>query len=117
MKNLLLLSILVLMIFLGGGCTKPGPGGKASINVSVLAGNLSASNVRVYIKYDSKSSPGTSADSYDDVKVTNSGGNAYFTNLRKGDYFVYAAQDTLSAGKGFTIKDKLEVIEETLQML
>jgi uncharacterized protein (DUF2141 family) len=114
MRTLRILAFVGLILALG--CSKPGPGGKASINVDVVAGTVTSVNSKVYIKYDTKSSPGESPDAYDDVKVTNSSGQAYFTNLKKGDYFIYAVDDLIAADTAITIDKRVDVHEITLQM-
>ena len=121
MKNPLIFLVIV-CLFMFTTCSKPGPGGKASITVSVKASKLTSRNTNVFLKYDTKTAPGTTADSYDEVAITNEVGEVYFTNLKKGDYFVFASGfDSLlmvaaSGGAAVTIKKRTESLEELITM-
>ena len=67
-------------------------------------------NAIVYIKYG-----GTELDAdvlnYDDSQTTDFGGKTVFTNLKRGDYYLYAYKDTLSitltGGAQFDIRNKI----------
>ena len=67
-------------------------------------------NAIVYIKYG-----GTTADTdvsnYDDLQLTDFGGKTVFTNLKRGEYFLYAVKDTLSqtlsGGAAFDIRNRI----------
>ena len=111
------LAFLGLMIMVA--CSKPGPGGKASIRVEVKANKFSSPGSFVYLKYDAKTSPGTAPGDYDQVKTSDIQGLVYFTNLQKGDYFIYAVRTdsiTISGEKAVEIKEKKEVIDSIIEM-
>ncbi len=102
-------------------CTKPGPGGRASIEVEVKASRLTAPNASVFLKYDATTA-GSSDGDYDVQKVSNALGLVYFTNLHKGDYYIFATGiDTatmadVSAGMAVEITDRKQVVEQLLEM-
>ena len=60
-KYLLILFMLAVTIV---ACKKAGEGGKARINVRVFTKTYAVKGVNVYVKYGSKTSPGTSASDY-----------------------------------------------------
>ncbi len=122
MKQLNVTIAIICSIFILA-CSKPGPGGKGSIVLEVKSSKLSVDAAQVYLKYDTKTSPGTSADDYDQIKTTNPQGEVYFTNLHKGDYYVYATgfYDSLQSkfvnkGIAVEIKKKSEVVEKLIEM-
>ena len=117
MKNILL-SFLCICFIAFYSCVKPGKGGKAILSVHVFEGESPCNeadktvvpNAFVYIKYG-----GTEADpdvsSYDDKQLTDFGGKTVFTNLKRGDYYIYAVKDTLNktlaGGAQFDIRNRI----------
>jgi hypothetical protein len=90
MNNYLIKSI-ALALFFFWGCTKPGPGGKASIGGIVsYSGTSPATNIMVYIKYGATSMPGTQPSDYDGQVSADASGNYSFGSMEPGNYYLYA---------------------------
>ena len=91
-------------------CVKPGKGGKAILSIHVFEGvspcndddKTVVPNAIVYIKYG-----GTVEDAdvsnYDDLQLTDFGGKTVFTNLKRGEYYLYAVKDTVIGTSNMTI--------------
>lgn len=122
---------LTVLGFVLNGCYKEGHGGKASIIVTVRHsdGKTVDNLVRgalVMIKYGATSEPGTNADAYDQSKTADTiYAKTSFTNLYKGDYYIYAmgvdsvntfkfAPKAVSGGRAVEISKRREVVEVIL---
>jgi hypothetical protein len=82
-------SVLVLLLILSS-CRKEGAGGKSSVSGNIRHHSALIPNATVYLKYGAKEFPGTNTSVYD-VSV-NADANAHyqFSDLRKGDYYLFA---------------------------
>jgi hypothetical protein len=107
-------AILFLFSFLIIACSKPGPGGKAQLNVHVKeegTGKVVANGV-VYIRYGATEFPGADPGLYDANQLTDINGKTVFEGLRRGSYYLWAvAVDTASGtqttgGIAFDIRNK-----------
>lgn len=77
-------------------CYKAGTGGKAKLNIHVFNGQEIVPYSTIYIRYNADKYPGSNA-SYDDEKLGDHTGLAFFDKLKKGDYYIYATKyDTAS---------------------
>lgn len=72
------------------GCKKEGPGGDSKINFTVKHHNNLISGATVYIKYGATEFPGEDVSVYDDEISTGSGASGSFSELYKGDYYLFA---------------------------
>ena len=131
-KVLFYFILLLATAFVFNACYKEGHGGKASIIVSVRheegTTNHLVRGAAVCIKYGASDSPGSDCSAYDESKVADTTyAKASFTNLYKGDYYIFAdGIDTVNvAGVGITtmlvnggiavtIKKRTEVVEVTV---
>lgn len=82
----LLLSISIFSVY---SCKKEGPGGKSTIKGVVKHHSLAIPNATVYIKYGAREFPGETISNYDSQVTADASGNYEFTNLVKGDYYLY----------------------------
>jgi len=86
--------ILVLFCFLawmGVSCNREGVGGKASISGVVMHHDSLIHGAVVFIKYGATDWPGFDSELYDDEITTSASDASFsFTNLFKGDYYLYA---------------------------
>ncbi len=82
----LLCSIFISSIY---SCKKEGPGGKSTIKGVVKHHSKAIANATVYIKYGATDFPGTNAGDYDAQVAADADGNYMFTDLVKGDYYLY----------------------------
>ncbi len=86
--NLILISVVVLT--LSSACHKEGIGGKSNVDGKVMHHEKPIGNAIVYIKYGVTEFPGTDVANYDDHTSCDANAKYEFTNLRKGDYYLYA---------------------------
>lgn len=86
MKHLTYSVLLVLLCF---SCTKEGPGGKVVIKGRVMHHSLPIPHATVYIKYGTQDFPGSNITYYDANTTADASANYQFTNLRKGDYYLF----------------------------
>lgn len=70
-------------------CHKEGIGGKSYINGTVKHHTKPIPYAVVYIKYGATEFPGTDVTAYDDHTTSDVNGNYEYTNLRKGNYYLY----------------------------
>jgi len=70
-------------------CKKEGPGGKSTIMGVVKHHSDFIPNATVYIKYGAIDFPGESTSNYDSQVTADAQGNYQFTDLVKGDYYLY----------------------------
>ena len=70
-------------------CYKEGTGGKSNISGYVMHHSKLIPNAVVYIKYGAKEFPGTDVAAYDQSITADANAHYEFTDLRKGDYFLY----------------------------
>ncbi len=98
MKNLLTL-ILIINLFLFS-CKKAGLGGKATIHVHVINGNINMPYVDVNVNFNETGYPGFFAVG-DLVQAADNKGLAVFNNLKRGSYYFFVNAiiiDTLYPG-------------------
>ncbi len=116
MKQILALAILLGSLTPFYSCDKGGPGGKASIRVVVRHHEALIPGATVKIGYDQTELPTT----FDGSKVADSSAVTEFTNLKKGDYYLFAEgkdtaiNETVSGGIPVTIRDKNNMLEITV---
>lgn len=60
------------------------------LKVQAMHHTWGVSGIKMYIRYDEDSFPGTNVQLYDESAVTDQTGTAVFENLAYGDYYVYA---------------------------
>lgn len=103
-------------------CVKPGKGGKAILSIHVFEGvspcndqdKTVVPNAIVYIKYGG-TSPDSDVLNYDASQLTDFGGKTVFTNLKRGEYYLYAVKDTIVlvnsvlVNKTFTGGEKFDI--------
>ncbi len=78
-------------------CRKEGLGGRASVSGFVKHHAMVVPHAVVYIKYGATEFPGEEVAIYDASTVADANAKYEFTNLQKGDYYLYAtAFDTLN---------------------
>jgi len=113
-------SILAIVIILitTNACKKEGIGGKATITGYVKHHEVYIPSSTVYIKYGATELPGILSADYDDQTIASSvDGHYEFTELNKGDYYLYSTgydstiYSDVSGGTPITIKKKAETIE------
>jgi len=98
-------------------CNKEGTGGKATITGMVTQDGMPIPSSVVMIKYGAKEFPGFDEALYDDRVTTGSDAAYAFTNLYKGDYYLYATGydailfENVSGGIGVNLKKKRETVE------
>ena len=80
---------LIIILTTCSGCRKEGTGGKSSVSGSVFHHSQPIANAIVYIKYGAKEFPGADVSVYDDHTTVDANAKYEFSNLRKGDYFLY----------------------------
>jgi uncharacterized GH25 family protein len=120
MKTKIIILALALMTFVS--CKKEGLGGKAKISGLVLHHDTPIPDAIVYIKYGTKESAGTDASNYDASVNADANANFEFTNLQKGDYYLYSTgyDNTISAnvkgGNPVQIKKKTENKSNNIQV-
>ena len=116
MKNYIVPFISLLGILCFYSCAKEGPGGKAGIRGVVRHHESTVPNATVHIGYGSTEARSTVSD-YDQFTTADSTASFVFTNLTKGDYFIYAigfdktTNVELSGGVAIEIKKKTSVID------
>lgn len=71
-------------------CKKNELGGKSSIKGKVAHHSKPIANAMVYIKFNSKESPGSDISKYDSKVQANINGNFEIPSLYKGDYYLFA---------------------------
>jgi len=122
MKNLIIVFFaLVTFSVAFSSCTKPGLGGEASILAYPKHHDDPIPNATIYIKYDAKEFPGTDLSVYDDAAVATADPgkdpHAHFSNLEKGDYYLYGVgfdssiNDIVTGGIPLEITEKSGEIE------
>jgi hypothetical protein len=112
------LVLFCIVALLGLSCNKAGVGGKASISGAVMHHEVPITSATVYIKYGADAFPGFDLDQYDDQRTASATDASYsFTNLYKGDYYIYSTgydtsrMEVVSGGVPVKIKKKKENIE------
>ena len=88
-KYLLFVALAVLAV----SCKKETVGttsGNITLNITALHHSWPVHYLRVYLKYDTTSWPGTVTGLYDDSTETSQNGNCSFGNLYTGNYYIYA---------------------------
>jgi hypothetical protein len=90
MKNVVSLSVLIIVLIISSCQKTPGPGGKAIINVHVIDGNSNIPFTEVKIKYGSNVYPGENA-TYDASITGDQYGKGKFEGLNRGDYYLYTS--------------------------
>lgn len=105
-------------------CKKNGIGGEAEIGIHVKHHSALIPGARVYIKYGAKEFPGKDVSLYDDNKesgiVGESKAHTHFTNLLRGNYYLYSTgydssiSKTVAGGVPVEIKDSHEHLEVTV---
>lgn len=85
--RLIIFSVVLLVVT---SCKKEGPGGRANIHGVVAHHGLPIPNATVYIKYGATEFPGTDVAEYDDQVTADATGKYEFSNLVKGDYYLFA---------------------------
>ena len=86
------LVLLCFVMLLGLSCNKAGVGGKASISGVVKHDQVPITSATVYIKYGADAFPGFELDQYDDQTTASAIDASFsFTNLHRGEYFIYCA--------------------------
>lgn len=88
MKNILYLAIALLSF---SSCTKwdAGTGGKATIHVKVINGNVNVPEAPVAVIYNARELPESTAN-YDNEVTADHTGLSSFVNLKRGDYYFYS---------------------------
>lgn len=95
--RLLILLIAVATSF--ASCTKEGKGGNASISgVIKRNGVYTIPNSVVYIKYGTTEFPGEDPQMYDDSYATGTEATFEFTELKKGDYYLFVTGFDVTGG-------------------
>ena len=112
------LVLFCIVALLGLSCNKAGVGGKASISGAVMHHEVPIPNAAVYIKYGANAFPGFDLEQYDDQTTASATDASYsFTNLYKGEYFIYCTgydasiMEEVLGGVPVEIKKKRENIE------
>ncbi len=104
-------------------CSKEGPGGKAAIKGMVKHHSAPIPGAVVYIKYGTKEFPGTDITYYDESVTANDSANYGFSDLRTGDYYLFAVgYDStgpyiVTGGIPVEIKKKTETVQADVQVL
>jgi hypothetical protein len=70
-------------------CHKEGTGGKSGVSGTVYHHSKPIANAIVYIKYGATEFPGADVSVYDNKVTADANAHYEFTDLRKGDYFLY----------------------------
>jgi len=106
--------LVIFSFFILLACSKPGPGGKAQLNIHVKeegSGKV-VNNGTVYIRYGATDFPGPDPALYDASQPTDANGTTVFEGLRRGSYYLWAVGiDTTSGvqttgGITFDIRNK-----------
>jgi len=96
--KLSLLAIFFIVTFISS-CKDEGPGGRAIIKGAVKHHSDIIPNATVYIKYGATEFPGTTPADYDAQIVADASANFEFTNLVKGNYYLYAVGYDITIGQ------------------
>jgi len=111
MKNIFKISIAVLsIVILFNACKKEGTGGKSIIKGYAKHHSLPIPNCVIYIKYGAVDFPGSNTSKYDASVTANASGYYEFTNLRKGNYYLYGVgydasiMEAVTGGVGVKIR-------------
>ena len=108
--------LLLLAIALVVSCTKEGMGGKATIKGMAMHHSQMVSGATVYIKYNATELPGTNVTYYDDHVSSDANADFQFSDLKKGDYYLFAVgfdstiSQQVSGGVHVEIKKKTETM-------
>lgn len=103
-------------------CSKEGPGGKAVIKGMVMHHTAPIPGAAVYIKYGAKEFPGTDITYYDASVNADAQANYTFTDLKKGDYYLFGVGfdstlvKTVTGGIPVEIKSKTETVQAEVQI-
>ncbi|MCI5057119.1 MAG: hypothetical protein MRY83_13485 [Flavobacteriales bacterium] len=77
-------------------CKKEGVGGESSISGNIRSSFEGIGSSTVYLKYGEDTYTALSISEYDDIKGVAAGESFVFSNLNRGDYYVFAvAYDTI----------------------
>jgi hypothetical protein len=113
MKKIGLISLLFILAFELQSCKKAGLGGDATLVVFPAHHGNSIYGATVYVKFNTKDSPGSSLSDYDATFVGDPKSDfVNVTELMQGNYYLYAIgyDSSISAlcygGQNFTIKRK-----------
>lgn len=119
--NYVLLSSALVIAAGATSCKKNGVGGEAEIGCHVKHHSTLIPGARIYIKYGAKEFPGKDVSVYDDNKVSGTVGESkahtHFTNLLRGNYYLYSVgydssiSKTVTGGIPVEIKDSHEHLE------
>ena len=111
-----LISLLIFSLLLYVGCKKESPiqtiGGSIHLNVLVKHHNRSLNAIPVYLKADTNFFPGREPALYDLKSQTDASGNANFSKLFPGNYYVYAygwdpgVLDSVWGNKGIVLNNQ-----------
>jgi hypothetical protein len=108
--------ILILAITFITSCTKEGPRGKGAIEGIVKHHADPIPGAVVYIKYGAKEFPGTDVTHYDDNVTSDANAKYLFSDLKKGDYYLFAIgfdsaiAEIVFGGVPVEIKNKTETV-------
>jgi hypothetical protein len=97
-------------------CGKEGLGGKATIKGTVKHHSTPIPKAVVYIRYGTKDFPGSNVTHYDASVTANANAEYEFTNLKKGDYYLFGVGFDSSIVKNVVggipieIKNKTETV-------
>ncbi len=110
LKNFLGSVVLLFLLLAFSSCRKEGTGGKSGIKGYVKHHNNIIPNSVVYIKYGATEFPGADATLYDASATADANGFYQFSDLRKGDYYLYglgydaAISETVRGGLAVKLK-------------
>jgi hypothetical protein len=94
MRTHCILIIFVLAAVLSCKKEKPGNGpfvqGNISVQITAMHHSWSVSGITVFIRKDATEWPGEDTTLYTARATTDNGGNAVFSNLFHGNYYIYA---------------------------
>jgi hypothetical protein len=92
MKNFKISFAFVAVMFMAlifASCTKEGFDGDSTITGKVAHHGERISEASVFIKFGGKELPGTLTSDFDASVVADTSGTYTFSNLKKGDYYLY----------------------------
>lgn len=104
--------LLLFVLLFSFGCKKEGIGGKGEIKGYATFNGKVIKSTTFYIKYGTKSSPGSDVSKYDGNSTGDSDGKFHFKELNQGDYYIY----TVGAEGGQTLTGGMHVELEKNQI-
>lgn len=108
MKNIIKLSLLVIIACSLAACKKNQIGGKASVSGVVAHHGKPITDAYVYIKFNTTEFPGDDYKKYDTYVKTDANGN-YKISFYKGSYYLYAKGTDLAIPYPYTVHGGLSV--------